>query len=113
MDDVIRWQKACPLSYEAPPNYQQEVLALTLVRVLLAQGEAGEALRLLDRWRLHARTQGRTGSEIEMLVLSALAYSKQGKREQAVQLLRQDLLLTSPEGYIRGFVEEGVPSSVL
>src|SRR5260370_38305956 len=113
MDDVIRWQKACPLSYEAPPNYQQEVLALTLVRVLLAQGEAGEALRLLDRWRLHARAQGRTGSEIEMLVLSALAYSKQGKAEQAVQLLRQALLLASPDVSLRVFVDEGVPMAVL
>ena len=113
MDEVIRWQKACPFSHDAPPNYQQEVLALTLVRVLIAQGEAGEALRMLERWHLHARTQGRTGSEIEMLVLSALAYSKQGKAEQAVQLLQQALLFASSEGYVRVFVDEGVPMAVL
>jgi LuxR family transcriptional regulator, maltose regulon positive regulatory protein len=113
MDDVIRWQKACPFSHDAPPDYQQEVLALTLVRVLLAQGEAGEALRLLDRWHRHARAQGRTGSEIEMLVLSALAQQTQGKREQAVQLLQQALLLASSAGYVRVFVDEGVPVAVL
>src|SRR5260370_26872535 len=113
MDEVIRWQKAYPLSHDAPPDYQQEVIALTLVRELIAQGEAEEALRLLDRWHLHARTQGRTGSEIEMLVLSALAQQAQGKREQAVQLLQRALLLASPEGYVRVFVDEGFPMVAL
>ncbi len=113
MDDVVRWQKACPFSHDAPPEYQQEVLALTLVRVLIAQGEAGEALRMLERWHLHARTQGRTGSEIEMLVLSALAYARQSKAGQAMQLLQQALLIAPSEGYVRVFVDEGVPMAVL
>jgi LuxR family maltose regulon positive regulatory protein len=113
MDEVIRWQQACPLAADAPASYPQEVLALTLVRVLMAQGETGEALRLLERWRRHARTQERTGSEIEMLVLSALAYQTQGKAEQAVQLLQQALLLASPEGYVRVFVDEGLPIAAL
>ena len=110
MDAATHWQQASPLAHDALPNYQQEVIALTLVRVLIAQGEA---LHLLNRWHLHARAQGRTGSEIEMLVLSALAYAQQGKAEQAVQLLRQALLLASPEGYARVFVDEGVPMAVL
>ena len=109
MDDVIRWQQDCSLSHDTPPTYQQEVIALTLVRVLLAQGEAGEALRILERWLQHARAQGRAGSEIEILVLVALARQTQGKREQAVQLLQRALLLAFPEGYARVFVDEGVP----
>jgi LuxR family maltose regulon positive regulatory protein len=113
MAEAIRWQKACPLAHDAPPTYQQEVIALTLVRVLLAGGEAGKALHVLDRWHQHARAQGRTGSEIELLVLSALAYSTQGKAEQAVQRLQQALLLASPEGYVRVFVDEGGPMAVL
>ena len=113
MDAVTHWQQASPLAHDAPPNYQQEVIALTLARCLLAQGEIGEALQMLERWRLHARMQGRTGSEIEMLVLSALAYSKQGKAEQAVQLLQQALLLASPQGYVRVFVDEGAPMVAL
>ncbi len=113
MDAVIRWQKACPLSHDAPASYPQEVMALTLVRVVIAQGEAGEALSLLERWHRHARMQERTASEIEMLVLSALAYAQQGKREQAVQLLQEALLLASPEGYVRVFVDEGAPMVAL
>jgi ATP/maltotriose-dependent transcriptional regulator MalT len=113
MEEVIRWQQACPLSHDAPPTYQQEVIALTLVRALLAQGEAGEALGMVERWHLHARAQGRTGSEIELLVLSALAQQAQGKREQAVQRLVPALLLASPEGYVRVFVDEGFPMVAL
>jgi LuxR family transcriptional regulator, maltose regulon positive regulatory protein len=113
IEEAIRWQQACPLTHDAPPNYQHEVVALTLVRVLLAQRETGEALRLLDRWHRHARAQGRTGSEIELLVLSALAHAELGKTEQAVQLLRQALLRASPEGYVRVFVDEGGPMAVL
>lgn len=112
-EEAIRWQHACSLAHDAPPNYQHEVIALTLVRVLLAQGEAGEALRLLGSWHRHARAQGRTGSEIELLVLSALAQAKLGKTEQAVQLLQQALLLAIPEGYVRMFVDEGGPMAVL
>ena len=81
--------------------------------MLIAQGETGEALRLLKSWRRHARTQERTGSEIEMLVLSALAYQTQGNAEQAVQLFQQALLLASPEGYVRVFVDEGLPIAAL
>jgi LuxR family maltose regulon positive regulatory protein len=113
MDEVIRWQQDSPFSRDAALNYQQEVVALTFVRVLIAQGEAGEALRILGRWHRHARAQGRTGSEIEMLVLAALANAEQGKIDQAVQLLQQALLLTSPEGYVRVFVDEGESMAVL
>ncbi len=113
MEEVSRWRQTCPLALDAPPHYQQEVIALTLVRVLLAQGEGSEALRLLARWHHHARAQGRTGSEIEMLVLSALIHSKQGKVEQSVQLLQQTLLLAAPEGYVRVLVDEGESMAAL
>lgn len=113
IDEASRWRSLCPLSDKTPPNYQQEVLALTLVRVLLAQGETKAASGLVERWHGHARTQGRTGSEMEWLVLSALIAARQGKAEQAVQQLQQALLLARPEAYVRVFVDEGVPMGVL
>jgi LuxR family transcriptional regulator, maltose regulon positive regulatory protein len=113
MNAAIRWQQAASLALDASPDYQQEVIALTLARILIARGEIRDALRLLERWHLHARAQGRTGSEIEILLLSALAQQMQGKREQAVQLLQQSLLLALPEGYVRVFVDEGVPMVAL
>jgi LuxR family maltose regulon positive regulatory protein len=113
LEEATRWQQACPLAHDAPPNYQQEVMALTLVRVLLAQGEESASRHLLDRWYRHARAQGRTGSEMEMLMLSALIHAKQGKAEQAIQLLKQALLLASLEGYVQIFVDEGESMAVL
>jgi LuxR family transcriptional regulator, maltose regulon positive regulatory protein len=113
LDAARQWQTACALTRATAPAYEREASALTLVRVLLAQGEAEEALLLLDRWRQHARAQGRTGSEIEMLVLAALAHQRQGKTEQAVQRLQPALLLASPERYVRVFVDEGPPMGTL
>ena len=110
---VLQWQAACALTRATAPAYEREASALTLVRVLLAQEETEEALLLLDRWRQHACTQGRTGSEIEMLVLAALAHQRQGKIEQAVQRLQPALLLASPERYVRVFVDEGTPMVAL
>lgn len=91
------------------PIYEHEPAALTLARLLIAQGEGEEALRLLDGYRTSARMQGRGGSEIELLVLSALAYDAQGESEQAVQTLQQALVLAEPAGYVRLFVDEGIP----
>jgi LuxR family transcriptional regulator, maltose regulon positive regulatory protein len=113
MDAARQWQAGCALTHATAPAYEREAIALTLVRVLLAQGEAEEALLLLAGWRQHALAQARTGSEIEMLVLAALAYQQQGKTEQAVQLLQRALLLASPEGYVRVFVDEGAPMGAL
>ena len=94
---------------DAAPTYEHEPGALTLARVLIAQGEPEEALRLLDGFRAHARTQGRLSSELEILVLSALAQSTQGQTGQALHTLQQALVLAEPQGYVRLFVDEGVP----
>jgi len=113
MEAVSRWQTAYAFTSEDPPNYQQELTALTLARVLLAQDEARRALDLLGSFRQHARTQGRTCSEIEILALTALAYNTHGKTDLALQSLQQALLLAEPEGYVRLFVDEGPPMAVL
>jgi LuxR family maltose regulon positive regulatory protein len=106
---ATRWREAWVCTDEATPRYEDEPGALTLARVLIAQGEPEQALRLLDGFRAHARTQGRLGSELEILVLRALAEDAQGQTSQAVQLLEQALMLAEPEGYVRLFVDEGVP----
>ncbi len=110
---VIQWQNRCSLSCDTAPSYEREAIALTLARVLITQGEAEEALRLLERWYQHARAQERTSSEIELLVLSALAYQQQGKTEQAMQRLMPALVLGYPEGYVRLFVDEGTSMAPL
>lgn len=107
MEAVTRWREGCADTRNAASTYEDEPGALTLARVLIAQGEPVEALRLLDGFRAQARTQGRLGSELEILVLSALAESAQGKTGQAAGTLHQALSLAEPEGYVRLFIDEG------
>lgn len=113
LDVVSRWQAAIALNSNDPPAYEQEASFFTLARVLLAQDEADEAQRILERWRTHAHAQGRIGSEIESLSLTALASQAQRRTERAVQLLQQALVLAEPGGYVRLFLDEGAPMASL
>jgi len=109
VEAVTRWREGWAGSDVPAPSYEEEPGALTLARVLLAQGEPEQALRLLDGLRAHARAQGRLGSELEILVLCALAHSHWGQTGQALHSLQQALVLAEPQGYVRLFVDEGVP----
>lgn len=68
-----------------------------------------------DRCRLEAASRrgeaaqvaGRSGSEIEILTLQALALREKGEKERAGSILTQALTLAEPEGYVRIFVDEG------
>jgi LuxR family maltose regulon positive regulatory protein len=108
-ENVVRWREAQPFTSSDDPSYEHEIEYLTFCRVLIALGESTEALQILERWQYFARTQGRIGGEIEILVLSSLAYAAIRKQDQAMQLLENALLLAEAERYIRLFVDEGRP----
>ena len=82
-------------------------------RVLIAQGEVGEADRLLIRLREDAEIGGRKGDLIEILALYALSLQNQEDTDQALATLEKALALAEPEGYIRVFVDEGPPMARL
>jgi LuxR family maltose regulon positive regulatory protein len=86
---------------------------LTLARVLLAQGRAGESLGLLKRLQLAAESSGRFGRALEAQILRALAYRAQDNISQALEALSQALAQAQPEGYVRLFVDEGEPMRLL
>jgi LuxR family maltose regulon positive regulatory protein len=52
-------------------------------------------------------------SVTEILALRALALQAQHESSEALAALEQSLLLAQPEGYVRIFVEEGVPMATL
>jgi LuxR family maltose regulon positive regulatory protein len=60
------WRAAHPFTRQDAPSYAHEIVYLTFCRVLIAQGEAADALQMLEDWQAFARTQRRTGSELEM-----------------------------------------------
>lgn len=103
---VQRWSATRPPS-DAVSHLQQEQEALIIARLLIAQGEADAARLLLDPWQAEAQIQGRARSELEMTVLTALAYFTQHNLPQAKQTLMEALTLAQPEGYQRLFLDEG------
>jgi LuxR family maltose regulon positive regulatory protein len=107
-----RWAQERGLSANDELSYARETEYITLARVLLAQGQAGEALGLLARLLEAAQAAERMGSVIEILALQALTFEAQGDVDRALSALEQALCLAEPEGYIRTFVDEG-PSMAL
>ena len=106
--------------HDAELPYAREREYLTLARVRIAQGRedpAGpflaDALHVLNRLLQEAEAKARMGSALEMLILQALALHAQHDRQGALIALQRALTLAAPEGYIRLFVDEGVPMHVL
>jgi LuxR family maltose regulon positive regulatory protein len=93
--------------------YLRETEYLTLLRLLLAQGDHDAALALSGRLLQQAEATHRIGRVIEILVLQAHAF--QGKKElvQALAVLEKAIALAQPEGYVRVFLDEGEPMAKL
>lgn len=92
-----------------PFPYVHEFEMLVLVRVLLIQARAQEALALLTAWLPAAEGSQRLGSVIEMRMLQAQGLRLAGQATAAQHTLLQALVLAKPEGYVRLFVDEGEP----
>ncbi len=87
-----------------------EVLKVSLVRILLAQGNFAAALQWMDEIESTAEAGGRFGRLIEVHLLRALALQRQnyGKMTpDALRNIRISLELAEPEGYVRLYLEEG------
>jgi LuxR family maltose regulon positive regulatory protein len=106
MDEVARWVIEAKLSVDDDVTYVREFEHITLARLLLLTS-APDAIRLLERLKASARTGGRTGSVIEILVLESLAQQALGNARGALDHLGEALSLAQPEGYLRVFLDEG------
>ncbi len=108
------WAKTCGLRLDDGFNYPQlPGEYATLVRVLIAQGRFEEALALLKRMHSVAESTGRVGRMLEILILQALTLYAQNNPEQALSPLTRALTIAEPEGYVRIFVDEGLPMVAL
>ncbi len=120
LGEAVGWARERGLSVEDELSYLREFEHVTLARVLLARYKSErterfiyEATGLLERLLKAAEAGGRTGSVIDILVLQALAHNSQGDIPAALRPLERALALAEPEGYVRMFVDEGTPMSVL
>jgi LuxR family maltose regulon positive regulatory protein len=120
LGEALGWAREQDLSVADDLSYLHEFEHITLARVFLAHSKGDrtgrsifEAIGLLERLLKAAQEGERTGSVIEILVLQALAYQTQGDIPAALMALQRALTLAEPEGYIRMFVDEGPPMTVL
>ena len=81
--------------------------------VRLAQGNPSAALAALDAPLRRAEAGGSANERLKLAVLRALAFDARGAGDMAVQLPGEALALAEPGGFIRLFVDEGVPMAGL
>jgi LuxR family maltose regulon positive regulatory protein len=92
------------LTYELPQSQ---------ARVHLAQGDPTMALALLEPLHLQAEAQSWADVRLAVLMLQAVALHSTGEAGKALRVLGEALALAKPEGFIRSFVDEGMPMAHL
>ena len=68
---------------------------------------------MLEPWRQQVEAKGWEDERLKVMVLQAVALQAHGEKDQAVQLLCDALALAEPGGFIRLFVDEGLPMAHL
>jgi LuxR family maltose regulon positive regulatory protein len=92
---------------------QTHGLPLSQARVHLAQGDTSAALAVLEQLRQQAEAKGWEDERLKVMVLQAVALQAHGEKDKAVHLLFDALALAEPGGFIRLFVDEGLPMAHL
>ena len=96
-----------------PFQFIDELGQITRARVFMAQDKLDDAIGLLSHLVDVARSFGRLGRLIEIMILKALALQSVGETAQADKLVTNSLRLAEPEGYLRVFLDEGQPMQEL
>lgn len=120
LTESLEWAEERGLSVDGDISYLREFEFITLARIFIAQYKNAQeddsirkAIRLIERLLKAAEEGKRTGSVIEILLVQALAYEALGNIPLALESLERALTLAEPEGYIRIFVDEGLPMEQL
>ncbi len=112
---VERWAATLKKRFSShdPFQYEDELAHITQARVFIAQNKLDEAIRLLSSLEESARSGGRQGRLINIMLLKALALQALGSNEPAGLALTNSLTLAEPSGYVRVFLDEGQPMRML
>jgi LuxR family maltose regulon positive regulatory protein len=79
-------------------------------RVHLAKGDPATALEILAQ---EVTTKDWQDVRLKVLVLQSLAFQANGENEKAIGFLAEALALAEPGGFVRTFVDEGMPMAQL
>ncbi|GAB4531985.1 MAG: LuxR C-terminal-related transcriptional regulator [Anaerolineae bacterium] len=86
---------------------------ISQARVHLAQGDPSAALAVLGPLRRQMEAKDWQDERLKVMVLQAVAHYARGERDKAMQLLGDALALAEPGGFIRIFLDEGLPMAEL
>jgi LuxR family maltose regulon positive regulatory protein len=92
---------------------QAQELPLSQARVHLAQGDPSAALAVLSAWREQVEAKDWKDEQLKVMVLQAVAARAHGEKDKAVHLLARALAMAEPAGFIRLFLDEGLPMAHL
>ena len=85
---------------------------MAVARVLIVKGDAASlqrAVALLAQLLRAAEAEGRAGITVEAYALQTLAHWRHGDHASAMTSLERTLRMAEPEGYVRLFVDLGLP----
>ncbi|SDN68160.1 LuxR family transcriptional regulator, maltose regulon positive regulatory protein [Paenibacillus sp. yr247] len=88
---------------------QKHELHSSKARVHLAQGDTTAALAVLEPLRGQVEAKGWEDERLKVMVLQAVALHAHGEKLKAAQILVDALTIAKPGGFIRIFVDEGIP----
>ena len=92
---------------------QKEREAFTLARLRIAQGKISEARDILNPWKIDSAMNGRLRSQVEALILEALAYHAESNLSKAIPSLVDALTIGQARRFRRIFLDEGARLAAL
>jgi LuxR family maltose regulon positive regulatory protein len=113
---AVHWSDKLMREDAIEERLESEVTQLAMARVLIVKDDKSSierALGLIERLLQLAIAENRMGVVVEALVLQALAHSRRSEPADALVSLEQALRLAEREGYVRLFVDFGLPMARL
>jgi len=84
-------------------------LRFKLAQVLLMQGNTSTALSILEPLKVYVDEKGLKDEHLQVLILQAVTLHVHGEKSTAIQLAINALKVAEPGGFIRIFVDLGIP----
>ena len=113
LEQVEEWSHVRRLKPDDKFTYAQESDYRILAWLLIEQGQADDALTLLNQLPPLLEPTGAVRSMIKTYILQALAWQALGQQEPALVALEKAIALGERGGFLRIFIEKGAPVQIL
>jgi len=106
---ITEWERHCGLAYNDKVNTSDISVYLVLARVMMEQHRQNNALDLLIQLESLAARTGFLVYQIEALILLAIVWQVKTDEAMALRCIKQAVLKAKPGGFVRIFIDEGIP----